>query len=138
MNAWDLDEALRPSRLHALLLAVVYVMALTAVWLPPLPVAAAVLASVAWLGSAWLAWQRWRRPVGESVSGLSWAGEQMAVTLANGQRLRVIPEAAAVWRWLVVIRVRAVDVDWSEHLLVLPDSLPSGQFRRLKVRLLSR
>lgn len=137
MSVWDLNSRLQPSRLQLLMLGGLYLVALAGVWLAVLPLGVQIFASVVLAFSAWLAWRRWLRPPGQSVRELAWIGDQASLVLANGQRVRVQWVRSAVWRWLVVLKFRATDIEWSDELVLLPDSLPKEDFRRLKVRLLA-
>lgn len=138
MSAWDLASPVRSSRIHQGVNALFHVMAAAAIVVAELPmgVRAGFLALV--LGLWLLALLRGRRPGGQQVSELVWAESESypVVILASGQRLRVRWQRVAVWRWLVVLDMQAVDVDWRDTLLLWPDSLQTQVFRRLRVRLL--
>jgi hypothetical protein len=138
MSAWDLASPVRPSRIHQGVNAFFHVLAMAAILVAELPmgVRAGFLALI--LGLWILVLLRGRRHGGQQVSELAWAEAESypVIILASGQRLRVRWQRVAVWRWLVVLDMQAVDVDWRDTLLLWPDSLQTQVFRRLRVRLL--
>jgi hypothetical protein len=137
MSVWDLNSGIRRSGLLAAIQAMFYLAGVAAIALAEVPVAIKAGGLVLLALSAWLAWRRWRAPGGQCVRELTWIGDQVTLVLVNGQRLRGHWTHVAVWRWLVVLKFKATDVDWRDELVLLPDSLPAQDFRRLKVRLLA-
>ncbi|HEX5276610.1 MAG TPA: protein YgfX [Fluviicoccus sp.] len=138
MSVWDLNSGIRRSVLLAVIQAAFYLAGALAIGVAEMPTVIKIAGCILLAASAWLAWRRWRTPGAQSVRELSWIGDQVTLVLANGQRLRGQWTHAAVWRWLVVLKFKATDIAWRDELVLLPDSLPAHDFRRLKVRLLAR
>ncbi|WP_130412299.1 protein YgfX [Fluviicoccus keumensis] len=113
-----------------------YLAAGAAIWLAVMPLAVQIGLSVLLAILAGVAMLR-GRAAAEPVRELSWIGDQASLVLANGQRVRVQWTGVAVWRYLVVLKFRATDIEWTDELVLLPDSIPAQDFRRLKVRLLA-
>lgn len=136
MSAWDLNSPVTPSRVRLQIRMAGYLAAGAAIWLAVMPLSVqigllvllAILAGVAMLRG---------RAAAEPVRELSWIGDQASLVLANGQRVRVQWTGVAVWRYLVVLKFRATDIEWADELVLLPDSIPAQDFRRLKVCLLA-
>lgn len=108
------------------------------VW-PLLPFTAWLLAPLA-AASGFSLWWHWRRHAvrvhRDAIRQLHWGpARDCRLLLTSGHQVAttLLPQAI-VLRWLVILHFRGPGRQL-RHLVILPDMLSSGRFRRLRVRL---
>lgn len=126
----------RPSRIQRLILTAFYLLALVALLQAVLPPRWLLAVLAMWALLLVLELVSWRRQprivlVQERI-GDWWMADQ------DGVASRMSLRRAMVWRYLVVLDFSALENAGPrrQRLVLLPDSVPADQFRRLRVRLL--
>ncbi|MEF8703323.1 MAG: protein YgfX [Candidatus Accumulibacter sp. UW26] len=122
---------MRCSRRLAWLMLLLHLLAAGCVWLLPWP------AGVRYPLLALLAWSAWQTRQPSKVLGLRLNEDgEMAVRDLAGDWLPVTVEpGTAVFRPLIVLRLRSDDQGRRISLALLPDSMPAEQFRLLRLAL---
>ena len=123
MSVWELDSPVKSSRWQQGCVIFFYVMALVAVWVAYIPLWLALMLSVL-LGVLFVGQHR-----------LSTEQEQWFIYLVTGQRLKVALEDVFLWRYLVVLRCKSHALAVPYQLILFPDSLNAGDYRKLQARL---
>mgnify|MGYP001627346626 CR=1 FL=1 len=108
-----------------------------AVLLARLPWWQQAVALLFWGVLAGLEWRHWRRP---GVCGLQERSSDWWLAFADGREGGMRLAHAMVWRWLLVLdfvrpEAAAPGLPRRQRVVLLPDSLPADDFRRLRVRL---
>ncbi len=121
---------IKPSRRLRAALVFVHLGAIAVLWIGAIPAllatAASGLAGLSFCRCCWRQGLPLRLRLCADGSLLHVAGDDEPV------RMEVLP-GATVYRWLVVIRLRRVDTPGAMSVVVLADSLASGDFRLLRV-----
>lgn len=134
MSVPYLDIPLRPSRIYAGILLVLYGVTWILLSLAPVVLPLRLLLLLVFFGLCWRTWQEWRRL--QSIRRLQVLPDgyrlitlQGEFDLAAGQHTRLTP-------WLVILHLRAGKRVF--HLPLLPDTASAEDLRRLRVWLRCR
>lgn len=135
LSADHMDVAIRPSRWHAALLAVVHLLALVALALSGVQIWLAVALGVAVLASFAYTLRRFAMlRDARSVVRVEWRADGWRLALRSGESVTAHLESSVVLGWLVVMNFR--DATRTHFpVTVLPDSVDADAFRRLRVLL---
>jgi len=132
MSVWELDTPVKLSRWQQGCVAFFYVMALVAVCVAYIPLWLALMLSVL-LGVLFVGQHRASKA--QIITRLSTEQEQWFIYLATGQRLKVQLQTVFLWRYLVVLRCKSHALAVPYQLILFPDSLNAGDYRKLQARL---
>jgi hypothetical protein len=132
MSVWELDSPVKSSRWQQGCVIFFYVMALVAVWVAYIPLWLALMLSVL-LGVLFVGQHRASKK--RVITRLSTEQEQWFIYLVTGQRLKVALEDVFLWRYLVVLRCKSHALAVPYQLILFPDSLDAGDYRKLQARL---
>lgn len=132
MNAWELDSPVKASRWQQGSVVVFYLLALAAIWVSYIPVWVELVLSVLVLILFLL---EYRRHNSLTVTRLSTQQDEWFIYLATGQRLKVTLSSVMLWRYLVILRCSSQALNMPYQLVLFPDSLNAGDYRKLQARL---
>lgn len=132
MNAWELDSPVKASRWQQGSVVFFYLLALAAIWVAYIPVWVELVLSVLVLILFLL---EYRRHNSLTVTRLSTHQDEWFIYLATGQRLKVTLSSVMLWRYLVILRCSSQALNMPYQLVLFPDSLNAGDYRKLQARL---
>jgi hypothetical protein len=132
MNAWELDSPVKASRWQQGSVVVFYLLALAAIWVSYIPVWVELVLSVLVLILFLL---EYRRHNSLTVTRLSTHQDEWFIYLPTGQRLKVTLSSVMLWRYLVILRCSSQALNMPYQLVLFPDSLNVGDYRKLQARL---
>lgn len=142
-----IDVMVRRSSVLAVLLVLVHVASLALIWSLALPIALhiglklAVLSSLLWslFKAGWIVTSNRSFRLRLTPAGRQDAPDRIEITYASGEVMRgSVVEGSLVLARLVILRCRRDRDRWwqpDRGWLLLPDSIPADDFRRLRVRL---
>lgn len=132
MSAWELDSPVKVSRWQQGSVILFYLLALAAIWVAYIPVWVSGVLSVCLIMMFYFAYQSQKNL---SITRLSTQDDEWFVYLATGQRLKVCVKSVMLWRYLVILRCSSQALDLPYQLVLFPDSLQAGDYRKLQARL---
>ncbi|MCP5175457.1 MAG: hypothetical protein H6996_10175 [Moraxellaceae bacterium] len=132
MSAWELDSPIKVSLWQQGIVLCCYIVAVFAVWVAYIPLWLAGTLTVLLILLYVFEYQRHTRL---KVIRLSTQQGDWFVYLANGQRLKVQISAIMWWRYLVVLQCHSQALQIPYRLILFPDSLQAGDYRKLQARL---
>jgi hypothetical protein len=132
MSAWELDSPVKASRWQQGSVVLFYLLALAAIWVAYMPVWVELGLSVLVLILFVI---DYRRHNSLTVTRLSTHQDEWFIYLPTGQRLKVTLSSVMLWRYLVVLRCSSQALNMPYQLVLFPDSLNAGDYRKLQARL---
>ncbi|MCC6374747.1 MAG: hypothetical protein IT465_08050 [Moraxellaceae bacterium] len=132
MSAWELDSPINASRWQQGSVMFFYLLALAAIWVAYIPIWVAIGLSVLVL---MLFVVQYRRHHSLTVTRLSTHQDEWFIYLPTGQRLKVTLSSVMLWRYLVILRCSSQALNMPFQLVLFPDSLNAGDYRKLQARL---
>jgi hypothetical protein len=132
MSAWELDSPVKASRWQQGSVGLFYLLALAAIWVAYMPVWVELLLSVLVLILFVIDYRSHHRL---TVTRLSTHQDEWFIYLPTGQRLKVTLSSVMLWRYLVILRCTSQALNMPYQLVLFPDSLNAGDYRKLQARL---
>jgi hypothetical protein len=124
-----LDIPVRPSRIYAGALLLLYGVTWILLSLVPVVLPLRLLLLLVFFGLCWRTWREWRRL--QSIQRLQVLPDGYRLITSQGELDLVEGQHTRLTRWLVILHLRAAKRVF--HLPLLPDTASAEDLRRLRV-----